>query len=203
MILDWFLIRNASLGFDFNAPVGVEQGGYHDHRGGGTDESEELAVDAAGGLPVFSAGEVHTGAVDVLDRTAGIFERGSDEGEALVGLLGNVGFVCAHGAGAGDMDVVSDADGAGEADDGLEGRCTGDVRAFGHQCRMPSELGLKWGVTILGSCEPASGLGSLPMARFILATRILYRGGRRFRIRVLRVFRGLGRALPAVHLSCS
>ena len=39
--------------------------------------------------------------------------------------------VGADGAGAGDVDDVADADGARETDDGLVGRCAGDVRA-GH-----------------------------------------------------------------------
>src|SRR5258707_14867722 len=132
MILDWFLIWNASVRFDFYSPFRIEEGGYYDHGGGGTDEAEELAVDAAGGLPVFGAGEVHAGAVDVLDGTAGVLECGGDGGEALVGLFGDGGVVRAYGAGAGDVDVVADADGAGEADDGLEGRGAGDVRAVVH-----------------------------------------------------------------------
>jgi len=132
MILDWFLVRNASVGFDFYAPFGVEQRGDHDHGGGGTDEAEELAVDAAGRLPVCGVGEVHAGAVDVLDGTAGVLERGGDESEALVGLFGDVGLICAYRAGAGDVDVIADADSAGEADDRLEGAGAGDVPAVGH-----------------------------------------------------------------------
>jgi hypothetical protein len=132
MILDWFLVRNPSVGFDFYAPFGVEQGGDHDHSGGGTDEAEEFAVDAAGGLPVFGVGEIHAGAVDVLNGAAGVLERGGDEGEALVGLFGDVGLVCAYRARTGDMDVVANADGAGEADNGLEGAGAGDVPAVGH-----------------------------------------------------------------------
>jgi hypothetical protein len=31
------------------------------------------------------------------------------------------------------VDVVSDADRAGEANDRFEGRCAGDVGAFGHE----------------------------------------------------------------------
>ena len=126
-------LRDVGVGFDFYAPFGVEQRGDDDHGGGGADEAEELAVDAAGGLPVFGVGEVHAGAVDVFEGAAGVFERGGDEGEALVGLFGDVGVVCAYGAGAGDVDVVADADGAGETDDGLEGRGAGDVGAVGHQ----------------------------------------------------------------------
>ena len=141
MILDWFLIWNASVRFDFYSPFGVEKGGYHDHGGGGTDEAEEPAVDAAGGLPVFGVGEVHASAVDVLDGTAGVLECGGDEGEALVGLFGDVSFVRAYWTGARNVDVVADADGAGEADDGLERRGAGDVGAFGHESSMPCGYG--------------------------------------------------------------
>jgi hypothetical protein len=72
MILDWFILWNASVRFDFYSPIWIEEGGYNDHSGGGTDEAEEPAVDAAGGLPVFGVGEIHSGAVDVLDGAAGV-----------------------------------------------------------------------------------------------------------------------------------
>ena len=140
MILDWFLVRNPSVGFDFYTPFGVEEGGYDDHGGGGADEAEELAVDAAGGLPVFGVGEVHSGAIDVLDGAACVLKCGGDQGKALVGLFGAVSLIRAYWAGAGDMNVVADADGAGEADEGLEGRGAGDVGAFGHESRMPYEF---------------------------------------------------------------
>ena len=58
-------------------------------------------------------------------------ERGFDELEAGAGLVGGGEVVGADGAGAGDVDDVADADGAREANDGLVGRCTGDVGA-GH-----------------------------------------------------------------------
>ncbi len=125
-------LGDLGVSFDLDAPGGVEESGDDDHGGGGTDEGEELAVDLGGGLPVFDVGEVDAGAVDVLDGAAGLFERGGDEGEALVGLLGDVGVFGAYGAGAGDVDAIADADGSGEADDGLVGRCAGDVRADRH-----------------------------------------------------------------------
>lgn len=112
MILDWFLIWNASVSFDFYAPFRVEQRGDNDHGGGGSDETEELAMDTTGDLPVFGVGEIHASAVDVLEGTASVFEGGGDEREALVGLLGDVGFVGADWASAGDVDVVTDADGS-------------------------------------------------------------------------------------------
>ena len=129
MILDWFPIWNTSVRFDFYAPVWVEEGRDDDHGGGRADEPEELAVDAAGGLPVFCASEVHSRAVDVFDGAAGVLESSGDKGEALVGLFGDVGVVRPNRAGAGDMDEVADAHGAGEANDGLEGRCACDVFA--------------------------------------------------------------------------
>ena len=121
------------IGFDLDAPRGVEESSDDDHGGCRTDEGEEFAVDLGGGLPVLGAGEVDAGAVDVLDGAAGLFEREGDEGEALVGLLGDVGVVGTYGAGAGDVDLVADADGSGEADGLLVWRCAGDVRADRHR----------------------------------------------------------------------
>ncbi len=122
---------DAGVGFNLDAPGGVEQSGDYDHGGGRTDEREEFAVGSASGLPVFGVGEVDAGAVDMLDGAARVFERGGDEGEALAGLFGDVGVVCAYWAGAGDVDFVADADCSGEADDGLVGAGAGDVGA-GH-----------------------------------------------------------------------
>jgi hypothetical protein len=119
--------RDLGIGFNLNAPGRVEKSGDDDHRGSGTDEGEELAVNLGGGLPVRGMGEVDAGAVDVLDGAARLFEGGGDKGEALVGLLEDIGCVGADGAGAGDVDLVADADSSGETDDGLEGRCAGDV----------------------------------------------------------------------------
>src|SRR5260370_41953359 len=107
MILDCFVLWNASVCFDFYSPVWIEEGGYHDHGGGGANQAEELAVDAAGGLPVFRAGEVHASAIDVFYGTAGVLECRGDEGEALVGLFGYVGLIGAYGAGAGDVNLGS------------------------------------------------------------------------------------------------
>src|SRR5580704_15778953 len=132
MILDWFPVWDTSVGFDFYSPLWVEQGGDDDHGGCRADKAEELAVDATDGLPVFGVSQVHASAVDVLDGAAGVLEGRCDEGEALFGLFGGVGLVRTYWTCAGDMDAVADADGAGEADDGLEGRCAGDVGALGH-----------------------------------------------------------------------
>ena len=78
-------------------------------------------MDAADGLPVVAVDQEDAGADDVFEAGAGFFEDGGNEGEALVGLLGDVALVGPDGAGAGDHDVGADADGAGEADDGLVG----------------------------------------------------------------------------------
>ena len=78
MILDWFLIWNASVGFDFYAPLWVKQSGDDNHGGRRTDEAEEPAVDAAGSLPVFGVGKIDPSAVDVFDGDAGIFEGRGD-----------------------------------------------------------------------------------------------------------------------------
>jgi hypothetical protein len=128
---------NAGVGFDFDLPGGGEESGDDDHRGGGTNGGEELAVDTAYGFPVGGAGEVDAGAVDVLDGAAGLLESGGDEGEALGSLLGCIGCVGSDRAGSGDVDVVADADGAGEADDGLVGAGAGDVLAVGGSILHP------------------------------------------------------------------
>src|SRR6266567_4015123 len=125
------LVGNAGICLNFYAPAGVEELLDDDHGGGGTDDGEELAMDAADDLPVVSVGEVHAGAVDVLDGGAGVLESGGDDVEALFGLRSDVSVVCADGASAGDVNFIADADGAGEADDGLVGGGTGDVGA-GH-----------------------------------------------------------------------
>ena len=72
-------------------------------------------MDAAYDLPVLSAGEEHAGAVDVLEGGACILERGGDECEALVGLLGDIEIVGPDGPCSGDMNLIADANGAGEA----------------------------------------------------------------------------------------
>ena len=54
-----------------------------------------------------------------------------DDGEALGCLLGYAGVIVSDGAGSGDHDVAADTDGSGEADDGLVGRCAGDVLSGG------------------------------------------------------------------------
>ena len=132
MILDWFLVGNTGICFNFYAPFRVEQRGDDNHGSGGTDETEKFAVDAAGGLPVFGASEVHTGTVDMFDGASGVFEGRGDKGEALIGLFGDVRLVCTNRAGAGDMNVIADTDGAGEADHRLEGRGAGDIASKCH-----------------------------------------------------------------------
>ena len=47
-------------------------------QGLGYELTEELAVDAAGGLPVFGVGEIHASAIDVFDGAAGISEGRGD-----------------------------------------------------------------------------------------------------------------------------
>ncbi len=54
------------------------------------------------------------------------------DGEDAARLAGGVFVVGADRAGSGDMDGVPHAHGAGEADDGLEGRSAADVFAHGN-----------------------------------------------------------------------
>jgi hypothetical protein len=81
------------------------------------------------GFPVFGVGEIHAGADDVVERGAGALEDFGGNFEDAAGLSCYVGFVCADRAGAGDVDGVADANGAGEADDGFVGGCAGEVLA--------------------------------------------------------------------------
>jgi hypothetical protein len=129
-------VWDAGVGFDLDAPFGVEQRSDDDHGGSGENEAEEFAVDASGRLPVFGSGEVHASAVDVLDRAARVFEGCCYEGQALIGLLGDICVVRAYRAGAGDVDEVADANGAREADDRLKRTSAGNVgtgRSLSHR----------------------------------------------------------------------
>jgi hypothetical protein len=128
-----------SFGFDFDGPEGVEQSG-DDHGGGGTDGAEGFAVGAAYGFPVLGAGEKDAGADDVGEGGPGLGEGSFDELEDVAGLVGRGEIFSADGAGAGDVDGIADANGAGETDDGLVGAGAGDVGAgvgagrVGHDC---------------------------------------------------------------------
>jgi len=123
------LVGNVSVGFDLDAPGRVEQRS-HDHHGCcGSNDAEEFAVDMADGLPVFSVGQVHAGTVDVFDGATALFKGCGDDGEALVSLSGYVGLIATDRAGAGDVDLIADAHGSREPDDGLEGAGSGDVLA--------------------------------------------------------------------------
>jgi len=75
------------FGFDFYAPLGVEEGGY-DHGGGGADGSEDFAMSAAYFFPVLGMGEEDAGADDMLEGGSGLGESGFDEFEDGAGLLG-------------------------------------------------------------------------------------------------------------------
>src|ERR1700735_2577238 len=100
------LAGNVSVGFNLDAPGRVEQRNHHDHSCRGSNDAEELAVDAADGLPVFSVGQVHAGTVDVFDGAAARFEGCGDDGEALLGLSGDVGLIATDGTSTGDVDVI-------------------------------------------------------------------------------------------------
>src|SRR5258708_25030429 len=91
------LVGNASVCLNVYAPAGVEEVLDDDPGGGGADDGEELAMDADDDLPVVSVGEVHAGAVDVLDGGAGLLESGGENVEALFGLGSDVSVVCTDG----------------------------------------------------------------------------------------------------------
>lgn len=126
------LIGDVGVGFDFDHPFGVEEAADDEHGGSGKDEREEFAMDAGDRLPVCCVCEEDACAVDVLDGGAGLFEGFGDEGEALIGLGGGIFVLAADWPGAGDVDVIADADGSGEADDGLVWAGAGNVGAGCH-----------------------------------------------------------------------
>lgn len=75
----------------------------------------------------------------MFDGASSVFEGRGDKGQALIGLFGDVGVVCTNRAGAGDVDVIADADGARKADNGLEGGCAWDIcagRRKGHETSL-------------------------------------------------------------------
>src|ERR1700737_4200546 len=106
------------------------------------------------------------------------------------------------------MDVVANADGAGEADEGLEGRGAGNVGAFGHESWMTRGFDSESGAanfSILTNRELVElavrecGRNWFPRrGRPISLAGKVYRARLRFRFRVSRVFRGPGLVLPAV-----
>jgi len=81
------LLGDYGFGFDFYAPLGVEESGY-DHGGGGADGSEDFSVGAAYFFPVFGTGEEHASADYVLECGTGLGEGGFDELEDGAGLFG-------------------------------------------------------------------------------------------------------------------
>ena len=54
------------FGFDFDAPLGIEQRGDN-HRGCGADLTEDFAVGTADRFPIFLVGNEYTGAVHMLE----------------------------------------------------------------------------------------------------------------------------------------
>jgi hypothetical protein len=135
LLLRESILRKNRIEFDFHAPLGIEELSHNDHRSRWTDFTEVFAVDAAYCFPVFGAGEIHAGADYVVQRRACAGEDFGGDLEDAVSLGYDIKIVCAYWTGAGDVDGAADAHGAGEANDGLVGRCTGKVLAHGF-CSM-------------------------------------------------------------------
>ena len=96
------------FGFDFDAPLGIEQR-CDNHRGCGANLTEDLAVGAADRFPIFLVGNEHTGAVHVLELRSCLYERGFNDPQYSACLLGGGKIIGTHRAGAGHMDNVADA----------------------------------------------------------------------------------------------
>ena len=105
--------------------------GNHDHGGRWSNLTKELAVDAAYGFPVLDAGEVHSRSDDIVEGCAAIEQCLLNDFQDAAGLYGSVSGFGAYRAGACDVNCVSHADGAGEADDGFKWGCAADVLAHG------------------------------------------------------------------------
>src|ERR1700761_298752 len=127
--VDSSLLRDPRIGFDLDPPGRIEECGDDDHGGGWANLSEEAAMNMADSLPIFGASQVHAGAIHVLHGTACVLESCGDEIEASLGLLRYIRRIRTDGASARDMDLVADANSAGEADDRFEGRSAGNVFA--------------------------------------------------------------------------
>jgi len=105
------LIWNVGIGFNLYAPFWVEESSDH-HRGGREDGAEYLAVSAANLFPIFSMGEKHTRADDLIEAGTGFLQGSLDKAEGNAGLLGRGAFFSADGSGAGDMHIVAHANSA-------------------------------------------------------------------------------------------
>src|SRR3954471_16082865 len=77
-----------SLRFNLDGPAGVEQSVDDDHRGGGPDLGEDLAVRRHRAFGVGGRGEQGAGADDVARGRARLGERGEDDLPAAAGLIG-------------------------------------------------------------------------------------------------------------------
>ena len=64
-------------------------------------------MNAADGFPVFDVGEIHAGADDVVEGSAGFGESFFSDGEDAAGLAGGVFGVGTDGAGAGEENGVA------------------------------------------------------------------------------------------------
>ena len=92
----------------------------------GTDGAEELAMDMADGFPVFDVVRymrVRTTPSSLAPAFPGVWMM------VRMCAFDGVGFVCAYGAGAGDVDGVDDAHGSEKPMMGSKGRRARDVLA--------------------------------------------------------------------------
>jgi hypothetical protein len=114
------------FGFDFDEHVGVDQAANLDHDCGGANVAKHFAVRAADLLPIGDAGDVHARAHYVVQRSAGALQGAGDVFENLPRLPPGIAFADDFTLGIGgrsarDVHDITDADGAGVADDGFPG----------------------------------------------------------------------------------
>ena len=93
------LLGQDGINFNLYLPPRVDKCRDDEHGGGWANERKELAVNPCRCLPIFNAREIDAGAHDVLERGAGLLENVSDDGQALVGLAGNISVIAPNRAG--------------------------------------------------------------------------------------------------------
>ena len=127
------------VGFDLDDQVRCEQAGHNHGSRGRPDFTKGLRMSPGNTLGVDHVGDVDDGAHHVRETGTGFSQCVADNPLSARGLfMGVAGIVGWLGAGAGHMNVLTHADGAGVPEGRLEGSAGRYVYAFHF---LPYELG--------------------------------------------------------------
>lgn len=132
----WDGISRADDGFsfDFDEVLGGDEACL-DKGVGGTDAAKAFAMDAGDSFPVGDVADKDAGADDIVEGAAKLDDGAFDFVNDETRLGGGIAFAdegaAIGGGGAGDMDVVTDADSARVARDSFKGGAAADVSASG------------------------------------------------------------------------